>query len=337
MRHALNFNRILLIFGTPLALLGVLVFLMNSSLLNATPFMGPAITIDLLLSVPLVYYFLIRKSNIPKTTVIPVMIAGLLLGSYFLPKESQTYLSLFKTWALPTLEMAVFIYIVIQVRGAIKKYKAVNVQSTDFYTVLKQTCRAVFPKQAAMLFATELAIIYYGLFSWRSRPVRENEYTYHKESGSLTLYITIVFLIAVETFVVHLLVMRWSTTAAWVFTGLSIYTIIQVLAILKSLAVRPLVVDNDTLVLRYGFLNETEIPIEEIEQIEISSRELKKHLSTRTLSPLGDLESHNLIITMKQEKELVGMYGIKKKFKVLSLYVDKPEDFKRDIKGEKGE
>ena len=105
MNRTIQINRNLINFGIPLALIGTLILLMKSSFLIGNDTLNFAITVDLLLIVPLVYFLLIRKSEIPNTTVIPVMIIGLLVGSYFLPQQSQTYLSIFKTWALPVIEI----------------------------------------------------------------------------------------------------------------------------------------------------------------------------------------------------------------------------------------
>ncbi len=74
MNTTIRLNRNLINFGIPLALLGTLILLMKSSFLNGNDTLNFAITADLLLIVPLVYFLLIRKSEIPNTTVIPVMI-----------------------------------------------------------------------------------------------------------------------------------------------------------------------------------------------------------------------------------------------------------------------
>src|SRR6056297_2889248 len=118
MNRTIHINRNLINFGIPLGLLVVLILLMKSPFLNGNDALNLAITADLLLTVPLVYFLLIRKSKIPKTTVIPVMIIGLLVGSYFLPKENQTYLELFKNWFLPVIELSILTFVIIKVRKA---------------------------------------------------------------------------------------------------------------------------------------------------------------------------------------------------------------------------
>ena len=69
-------------------------------------------------------------------------------------------------------------------------------------------------------------------------------------------------------------------------------------------------------------MNEATIELKEINSIEISSKDIELNKETRKLSFLRELESHNVVIRLKNENTLIGLYGIKKKFKVLALYVD---------------
>jgi hypothetical protein len=293
--------------------------------------MNFAITIDLLIIVPFVYFLLIRKSEIPKTTAVPVMIIGFLIGSYFLPKESQNYLITFKTWVLPVVEITVFTFVIIKVRRVIKKYKSLKGAAPDFFNVLKNTCNEILPKKLVLPFATEVAVLYYGFVNWKTREINENEFTYHKNSGTPALLGGFIMVIGIETFAFHSLLARWSLVAAWILTVLSIYTAIQVFGFAKSLSKRPISVNKDSLTLKYGILNEVEIPFSEIDKVELSGKSLEKDELTKTLSPLGDFESHNVIIHLKKENELVGFYGMKKKFNLLGLHIDKPKEFNESI------
>ncbi len=271
MNRIIYINRSVINFGIPLALLGTLILLMKSSFLNGNDTLSFAITADLLLTVPLVYFLLIRKSEIPNTTAIPVMIIGLLVGSYFLPQESQSYLSIFKTWALPVIEISILTYVVIKVRNVIRKYKTLKGITPDFFNTLKNTCYEILPKKLVLPFATEVAVFYYGFINWKTRETGYNEFTYHKKSGTPALFYAVILIIAVETIAIHLLLTRWSIIAAWVLTTLSFYTAIQVFGFAKSLTRRPISINQDSLTLKYGILNEVEIPFSDIDKIELSS------------------------------------------------------------------
>ena len=331
MNRSLSLNQNIILIGIPLVLFGILILLIQSSFPSGKGTLSLAITVDLLLTVPLVYFLLINKTAIPKTTVIPVMIAGLLIGSYFLPKESQTYLVLFKTWALPVIEVSILAFVIIKVRLAVRSYKRVKGNSPDFFSALKSTCYEILPDKLVQPFATEIAVIYYGFINWKRRELQENEFTYHKKSGTPALLGVFIFMILIETFALHLLVGSWNIIAAWVLTGLSTYTAIQVFGFVKSLSRRPVTINKSSLTLRYGILYEAEISFSDIETIELSKKPLQKNEMTSTLSPLGDLESHNVIIYLNKVHELAGLYGMKKKFKVLGLHVDEPVKFEKEM------
>lgn len=78
-------------------------------------------------------------------------------------------------------------------------------------------------------------------------------------------------------------------------------------------------------------INEVEIVFEDIARIELSSKPLEKETLTKTLSPLGKMEGHNVIVTLTKEYVLIGLYGMKKRFKVIAFYVDEPKDFKEKM------
>ena len=313
-------------------IIGLMIFITKSSSFQMNPdSLAIGITFDLLLIVPFIYFLLIRKTNIPKTTILPFLIVGVLICSIIIPLENQYYLNLFKTWILPIVELSVLSYVIYNVRKGIKSYKQKKGISIDFFTTLKNTCYEILPKSVVIPVVTEIAVFYYGFIHWKKRELKENEFSYHKDSGTIPLLIAIIFIVAIETIVLHLLLTKWSNLAAWILTSLSIYSGIQIFGFLKSLYKRPISVENDKLFLRYGIMNEATIDFTNIVSIEVSSKDIELNKETRKLSFLGELESHNIIIRLKEESTLTGLYGIKKEFKNLAFYVDDKIEFKNQI------
>jgi hypothetical protein len=329
MNRALHIPRNLLHFGIPLLLLGTLAILMQS--FQRPGLFSLAITIDLLLTVPLVYLLLIRKTTIPKTSAIPLMLAGLLLGYWLLPEGSQQYLDLFKRWVLPILEITVLSLVVVKVRKAVKQFRHLKTTQPDFYDLLTEVCQKLLPKKLVFPFATEVAMFYYAFVQWGKRTIAAHEFTYHKKSGTIALFGAFIMAILVETVALHFLLTRWSAVAAWILTSLSIYTAIQVLAFAKALGQRPLSLQHTQLLLRYSIMHQTTIPYTDIALVELSSKELEKDKLTRTLSPLGALEGHNVVLHLKRPNTLIGLYGVKRKYTRLALLVDEPQRFKEAV------
>ena len=310
-----------------------MVLIAKSTLFLAAPNkLSLAITLDLLLTSPLIYFLLIRKTSIPKITAVPLLILGIVICSFILPLENQFYLSLFKTWILPVIELFILGFVIYNIRKAVQLYKLNKKnESFDFFTVLKSTCYNILPKGTVLPVVTEIAVFYYGFINWKKRQLEPNEFSYHKDSGTVGILIAILFLIAIETVAFHLLLSKCNTTAAWTLTGVSIYSGIQILGFLKSMLKRPISIEDDVLYLRYGIMNETTINIQDIESIECTIKDIELNKTTRKLSFLGDLEGHNLVIKLKKENTLFGLYGVKRTYTTLAFYVDKKQDFKNRI------
>ncbi len=332
MNRTLNFQKNLIIFGLLLLIIGMMIFIAKSSVFETnSSSLSTGITFDLLLTVPIIYFLLIRKTRIPKTTVVPFLILGMLVCSIILPTENQYYLNIFKTWVFPIVELSIVSYIIYNVNKAIKRYRLKKNENIDFFTALKNTCYEILPKSIVIPVVTEIAVFYYGFIYWKKRKLKENEFSYHKDNGTVALLIAIILIVAVETVVLHILLEKWNVTVAWILTLLSIYSGIQLLGFLKSMSKRPIYIKGDKIYLRYGIMNETTIDLKSIDSIEISSKDIELNKETRKLSFLGELESHNIIIRLKEENTLTGLYGIKRTYKNLALHVDKKIEFKNRI------
>lgn len=332
MDKALNLQKSLIIFSVPLLIIGIMVLIANSPVFNANPIeLSIGITSDLLVTMPVVYFLLIRKTNIPKTTVVLLLIIGVITCSLILPQKNQYYLDLFKVWTLPAVELSILSFLAYKVGKGIKRYKLNIPESSDFFTALKNTCYEILPKGVVIPVVTEIAVIYYGFIHWKKRASKSNEFTYHKTSGTVTLLIAILFVVAAETLVLHILLSMWSKAVAWALTVLSFYSGIQIFGFLKSILKRPIIIDNGKLYLRHGIMAETVVDLQDIDAIEISSKNIELNNETRTLSILGELESHNIIIRLKTKNILVQLYGIKRPYKNLVLYVDDKIEFKNQL------
>lgn len=332
------------IFGLPMVLLLVLVLLMKYAFLMKQEVMSYAVSIDLLLTVPAVYCLLIYKTNIPKTTTVPAIIIGFLLGTFFLPKESQTLLVFFKRWCLPLIEAAVLVFVIAKLLKSIKVYRRLRTNNSEarkptitedkvasFYSLVYHATSDVLPERIARPLATEIAVLYYGFFSWKKRQLKDNMFSYHKKSGTDALLGVFIFTIAIETLAVHLLLERWNIYAAWILTGLSIYTMIQTWGFLRSLAKIPICLDKNELILNYGIMNTANIPYTDIDAVSLSRKSLKEEGMAVTLSFLGELEKHNVVIKLKKECTLIGLYGRKKRFTKIGLHIDEPDDFTKKL------
>lgn len=291
--------------------------------------LSTAITLDFLITIPCIYFLIIRKRNIPKITVLSMFVIGVVILSLALPEEHQSLLHVIKTFAIPIIEVTVLSFVVYKTIKITKSYKEQK-SSGDFYTAMKTAASEVLPKQVAAILVTEISVVYYGFVHWKKKKLAENEFSYHVKSTTLSIIIGFLMVILIETFAVHYLLLKWSVVAAWILTILSAYTALQIFALARSISKRPITVDKETerLILRFGFFSEWSVPLYKIREIELSNKDLPEDKSVVPFSPLGGLTEHNVIVHFMHEQQFSGFYGLKKKASSLAIYIDDKQRFK---------
>jgi len=335
MNRTITWRHSIAIIGIPLTMMMGLVLITQFVVFNTnTSQLSTAVTIDFVLTIPLVYFFLIRKHSIPKITMLPVFVLGTVIASFILPKDQQEYLTLAKNWLLPVVELTVISILIWKVRKLIQQFKIEKNTTLDFYDAVKQAAKEILPKQVASIFATEVAMIAYSIFKWKKPKLSGIHFTNYKDNGIIALLGIIMFLVIVETFVIHLLLTRWSPTAAWVLSILSIYTGFQILGHLKALLYRSITIVGATLYLRNGILGDVKVDMGNIEKVECTNVVVEnEYKEVRNLSLLRDLEGHNIALHFKEAVILEQAYGFSKKADVLLLHIDDPKHFSDVVSG----
>jgi len=325
-----------IVFLIPVILILALIFLLNSAVyLENQSTLSTYITLDFIITIPLIYFLLIRKTSISNLTIAPFLIACVIIASYAIPNTNQDTLSAFKTWLIPLVELSVLTIIVLKVRKAVLHYKSVANEQRDFYSILQEVCLSIFPEVPARLAANEIALIYYGFFNFKTIKLKPGEYSNYKGSGILSTLSAIIFLVGVEMISIHILAARWSSTLAWILTGISIYSALQLIGIIRSVPKRPIVVKDKELILRFGMLSETIIPMDSIESIALAtSSDFDKEKMTKTLSLFGELENSNIVIHLKTPQQLQFIYGKPKLYTKLLCFVDDNQSFKTEVEAQ---
>jgi len=332
MNNIINLLKPTLIFGVSILLIGLLIITVNSPLFTMGPnILSLTITIDLLISIPLIHYFLIRKTKTSKTSIYSIIVLGSIVGMFIIPIDNQNYLNFFRIWLLPIIETSLVIFIIYEVRKALRTKDELTEIQLDFFSAVKKTCYKIIPRFLAMPIATEISVIYYGIFSWKKRHLKPNEFSYHKKNATISTLVGIISILAIETFVLHVMLMDLSNLTAWILTFGSLYTILQILGLINSITKRPICLSENYLVIRYGILRETNILLDEIESLKISSKEIEFNKKTRRISPLGDSDGHNIIVKLNRTNYYSGFYGLKRKFDTIAFYVDNVEKFSNEL------
>jgi hypothetical protein len=303
------------------------VFIAKSSWTANEPLMGTAVTIDLIFSIPLIYFLFIRRTSIPKLTVIPVFFFGVVTAYFALPYGERQLLDGVIAYAVPVVELGVLGYLGYRVYRTRSAFRAEARLGRDVMERLRSAFeREIKPAVIGRVAAFELALFYYVFLAWRiKRP--PGSFTYHRSSGSPVILAAFLFLLIAETVVVHILVSLWSVAAAWILTALSLYLALQIAAHMKALFLRPIRITEDRLLLRCGVIGDTVIRLQAIRAIRGGAAGADSITEAVKLAAAGELTSPNITLELDEKATLNGPYGIRREFRAISFWVDEPEEF----------
>ena len=318
--------------GMLFLIISFLVVLPFTDRFNSAPSeLSLGILLDLLITIPVLYYLIIRKTKIPNFTTIHVFIIGVIIASLIIPIEHQELLTKVKHIAIPIIEFGVIGMVVYKMTSLRNAFQETS--GNDFYDKLLIACQEIFPSRMGSLLATEIAVGYYLFSNPKKNINNELEFTYFKKSGIRTVLVVLLSLLIAETFVVHLLIAHWSPTLAWVISFLGVYTMLQIIAILRSMNKRLISINYETeeLNLRYGFGCQTKIPFTSIKKIEKYHYQINNDKNHLSLSLFDLIDTNNLTIHLNDENTLNKIYGIDKKYRSISLFVDEKDRFVKKI------
>lgn len=326
MTHSINYR---LVYGLGLAASIILasLWIVNSTAFQYNErFLSIVLTFDLTVFLPLAYFFLIRKTAIPKFSVIPIFILSIVLASAIIPGKHQGVLDMIKYLITP-IELFVFGFIAYKIHKIYKDQKLSQHSRFDFSESLRKVLsQHIKYSSVTHIFTTEISIFYYALYGWGKKKEIDSRayFTYHKDCGYFQIIGVFVFLIITETFVLHLALSHWNLVFAWIFTGLSIYGLFFLIGDSNAVKKRPIYFDEQYLYLRIGIRWFSKIPLKEIESIELITR-APEGKENANLILIG---SPNILIKCASEQNAIGYYGISRSFKSVSIAIDDKKNLK---------
>jgi hypothetical protein len=329
-------NRRLLILAFALITVAVVAaefFITNSVAFSRdTNLMSLAITFDLVVILPVLFYFLVvRPLKLNRVLIVSAYVLTAWAAYFILPKTQHFYLNY--VWhSLALVEIGVLIWAISKIKTIIKTYKSLSINAFDFYFNLKKSLESAIGNTTfTRVFAAEIATIRYGLLFFVQPKMEilphQTAFSVHKKSGYTTIWAVLLFVGFVELFALHFLFKSFGITVVLIADFLSIYTLIFMIADLVSLLRRPIVIDNQQLTIRNGIRWHAIIDLNKIEKVELISR-MPTNKDIKKVATLGE---PNLLLTLTESIELTGFYGMRFQTKRLALLVDDRELFIKSL------
>jgi membrane protein YdbS with pleckstrin-like domain len=292
-----------------------------------------ALVVDLVVLVPAAYYFLVvRRFGLPVISVAGVFVLSLISATQIIPSEHQTVLTPLEIIA-GIAEITILSFIAWKAVNGVRRYRAAAVEQRDedaFNAIRGAARQVVDSERVADVLAFEIAILHYGLGSWRRRLVEGvGLYTSYKRSNYGSTLFGIGVLLAVELVAVHVIVqLYWSATGAWILSLLSAYAGVLLLSEWQAHRLRPTAITADALVLRAGVRWEVTIPFGRIQSFRRISAIEEKPRGALNLVAFGDA-----LFEVKTDAPVKahGAYGMRKSTACIWFTIDAPDEFQETL------
>jgi hypothetical protein len=297
-----------------------------------------AVAFDLTIGVPFLYWLLVvRPGHARASTLLFVFLVSLLGARLVLPVAQHGLLA-YQWLLVAPLELGIVAYVIVKIRRTARGLRG----ATTTFDVPERIAAALheaFPNPiVGRLLATEVTLVWYALASWQRAPhvpPQARAFSYHRANGLAALLWAFVAVSVVELFVVHLLVHGYSSRAAWTLSAVSMIGIVWLVGFIRALVLRPVLVFPDRLVARGGILWTAEIPRDAIEAVESGWAVRAPASETPGYIRITPVAQPNVLLRLRTDVEAYGLYGRRRRVRVMALSVDKPAALAELLKGGK--
>ncbi len=292
---------------------------------------------DLLVSFPLLYYFMFRpswKAFLLKWLVFAM--AGFAFGSMIIPDGSKDlWRGVERLWPLlavvqGALELFLLVYLVRRIRALMRL-------SGDADEALASAIHDRFAGTGLAPFALfEARIWYYGLFMRRGDQLRfagRQHFSYDKNDGNVSnqfaLIMVMLFEMPLSHLMLHLVAVR--PVLAWVVDVLSVWSVLYLVAEYRASQWRPVSLDDQAILIRYGvFAADRVVPYHLIESVARCGDDIRRQRGLLRYRQFGSL---NVELRLKPGSKLANAIGRPQAVKRICISLDKPDAFIDAVRG----
>lgn len=289
--------------------------------------------IDLVIIAPLLFLTWKKQKNV-KVFVL-LMATGIVLARFLIPMQ---YLEPFVviTWigfgveaALLLLELSLVVTLFRFMTKIIKSTKESKLPM--IFAFPSAVDRYVKNHLLIHIICSELLIVYYAFASWRKKPLESKKtITLYKNSSYLAFQIMLLHAIVLETLGIH----WWLHDKAFIVSILllifNIYSVILILANIQALRLNPLHIEESKFYISLGLTKRIEVGWDEIDEVITDKEQLEQKLSKDTIDfiarDFGEVFP-NAILKLKEPKEAILLWGLKKPYQKLAIKLDDFQQF----------
>ena len=266
----------------------------SSNILNGYGVEKPEwlLLIDGLVVLPILCFCFVKDKKEAAIKAVAYSCLIILLGSFIIPESSKV------VW--PYLEslryLALAAFIVLEVTTILTVFFAIKASLTkeqDSDLAISKPIEKILGKGAiSSLLSFEVRVWTYALFSKKIRQksfTGDSHFSCHKKDGAQSNQLGFILMILFELPVMHLLLhFLWSSFAANLITGLTLLSLLFFIAEYKALAIRPISIVTDCIIVRYGIWNPLRIALSEINHIKPNSSFIRRSGNVNRFNMAGN-------------------------------------------------
>ena len=216
--------------------------------------------------------------------------------------------------AIPAaMAMTVATYVVWSAARAVRTWH----RTADLETALGE----ILPPRLIRFARLELRVLSLALFRWNvpaDVPAGASAHAYHRFLTPMLA--TLLGLQLIELGVMHLLLMLWNPVVAWIALALSVWGVIWITALLKSLRIHPVLVTQTGLRVRFGMLTDVEVPFTAIgRRLAVVSPEQAR---ARTTLNTAILSSPNVAFALTHPIDVPDFLGRSRPITLVAMRLD---------------
>lgn len=285
------------------------------------------ITLDIVLGIPALYYaFIIRRTSLPVSTVVPVAVLSFFLATALLPSAHHRWLEYIQI-AFPLVELAFVGYVLFKARTLFRAYRearqhtpyVIDAMESAVRRVLHTTARTV-PMRIVLMEVQMLCLSFAGWWKkFAAEGVHGTVISYYRSNGYPAVMGVLLMVAVVETVGVHFLLMQWSGMAAWIASALSLYGILWLLGDFHAQRLHPIIVTNSFLHIRSGMRWKADIPTEHLLSVHRATSADVRREGYLNVAATG---TASLTLHFAEPIVFRGLFGMQKRASVVGIAVD---------------
>lgn len=267
---------------------------------------------------------LVRLSGWPLVVLVPVLLLSVALAAQVVPPQQHQLLDGIGLVA-QTAELGLVVFGVWKAFVVVSDARvATSTTGGDLLVALRTSlARNVGPRVAGIL-ATEMAVLAYGFGGWFQKPrIPAGATAFSTAGGWLPILAAIAIILVVETFAVHLIVSLVAPAAAWVFTAISAYSLLWLLADGHAARLRPILVTDTDLIVRIGLRWTVAVP----RSLILSVGPVRRADGTSPSLVLAMDGQPTAEVLLREPVAVQGPLGIVRRADRLAIAVDDPSSF----------